>query len=302
MSKRIVIPVSIVLAGIAGGLTVRFLQNCDSDRRPTIDRAAESTHDAASPAAQPEATGAQPPTSDGDELFTVEGASYPTRWKRIEDFDIPLAVFDTVFWEPQDTTSLREMIREKRLFKERTILEIGTGSGLISLCCLKAGAGKVVATDINPAAVECAMFNARRLQLHDRFEVRLVSEGDAGAFAVIRPDERFACIISNPPWEDEAPKTIGEYALYDRNFALMKSLVAGLKQHLIPGGKALLAYGSVTAIRTLLKLCDAENLAVRLLDNRDLDTLPEVFLPGMLVEVWVEEEAIEPSSTKKPGF
>jgi release factor glutamine methyltransferase len=239
---------------------------------------------------------------DADELYPVEGTPYLARWKSIDDFELPLAVFDTVFWEPQDTISLRGLIRETRLVHGKTVLEIGTGSGLVALCCLQAGADRVVATDINPAAVACARFNARRLERPERFEVRQVSESDSGAFAVIRPGERFDLIISNPPWEDEAPKTIGEYALYDRRFALMKSLVAGLRQHLAPGGKALLAYGSVTAVRTLFNVCDAENLYVRLLDERDLDALPEVFLPGMLVEVRTDEKVTDPAPRTKGNF
>lgn len=206
-------------------------------------------------------------------------------WRSVEDFSQPLGLLETVFWEPADTTSLRKLIRETDIVKDRTVLEIGTGSGLVALCCLQAGARRVVATDINPQAIACAAYNAQRLQLEDRLELRLVSQESPQAFAVLAADERFDLIISNPPWEDDTPKSIDQFALYDRKFALLRSLLDGLDQRLSPQGRALLAYGCVTAIHTLEQLAAERNLAVQRLDDRDLSQLPEVFLPGMLLEV-----------------
>jgi methylase of polypeptide subunit release factors len=196
-----------------------------------------------------------------------------------------VAQFRTVFWEPADTESLRKLIRETNLVKDKHVLEIGTGTGLIALCCLKRGAAKVVATDINPHAVANAQYNARRFPVTSVLETRLVGEEDPSAFAVIGPEERFDLIISNPPWEDGKPRVVDEYALYDPEFALLESLLAGMKSHLRPGGKALLAYGCVDAIRLLQDRAPVHGLTVRVLDDRALDVLPNVFLPGMLLEV-----------------
>jgi len=41
------------------------------------------------------------------------------------------------------------------------LLEMGCGSGIISLHCAAAGA-RVTAVDLNPAAVECTIENARK--------------------------------------------------------------------------------------------------------------------------------------------
>jgi hypothetical protein len=56
------------------------------------------------------------------------------RW--VEDLPRDLAQFQTVFWDPRDTESLRQLIRETALVRDKTILEIGSGTGLLSLCCL----------------------------------------------------------------------------------------------------------------------------------------------------------------------
>ncbi|MFV0444697.1 MAG: 50S ribosomal protein L11 methyltransferase [Planctomycetaceae bacterium] len=206
-------------------------------------------------------------------------------WGLVDEWTQPLAIMETVFWEPDDTASLRQRIRESDAVHGKRGLEIGTGSGLLSLCCLQAGARQMVATDINPQAIQCAAYNAHRLGLANRIELRQVGLDAPGAFAVIEPTERFDLIVSNPPWEDQTPNQIAEFALYDPNFALLRSLLAGLRDHLTPTGRAWLAYGNVTGIRTLLAEAPAHGLQSRVLDERSLDTLPENFLPGMLIEL-----------------
>lgn len=213
-------------------------------------------------------------------------SNYDVRaWFPIEDFDPNVAVFESVFWDPRDTASLRELIRESGDIEDKQVLEIGTGSGLLSLCCLKAGAKSVVATDVNPAAVENTTYNADRQKFTEQMEVRQVSEDQLGAFSVIKPEEQFDFIISNPPWVNQKPRTVAEYALYDENFALMKSLFEGLPKHLKPNGRVLLAYGCVDAIKTVEKLAKEHQLELIVHDSRDLDELPEEFLPGYLVEI-----------------
>lgn len=204
---------------------------------------------------------------------------------RIDDFTKKLVKFETVFWEPRDTISLRKLIWRNPDFQGKDILEIGTGTGLLSLYCLNAGAKRVVATDVNPAAVANAAYNAQHLGVGDRFEVRQVPQDKKEAYSVIDPQERFDYIISNPPWENQRPESIDEYALYDEGFELLRSLIAGLRDHLKPNGKAYLAFGCVEAIRHAEELASQFNLRFRILDDRSLESLPEVFLPGMLLEI-----------------
>jgi methylase of polypeptide subunit release factors len=208
-----------------------------------------------------------------------------------------LAQFESVFWEPQDTVSLRQMIVEEESAHGREVLEIGSGTGLLSLLCLQAGAARVVATDINPAAVANTEYNAAQLGWDDRLEARLVPAARPGAFEVIEAGERFDLIISNPPWEDGSIAAPADHALYDPSFALMDSLLDGLPQHLKPGGRCLLAYGHVPAIERLLAQARQRGYQVKVLDPRPLETLRRDFLPGMLIELRRGRDSAPPTST-----
>lgn len=219
----------------------------------------------------------------------TDAAKQVQRWERIEPLPKQVAVFDHVFWEPRDTVSLRRRIRETDLVKGRSVLEIGTGSGIVALCCLQAEAACVVATDVNPWAVRNAVFNGENMQFADRLDVRLVSQNRSAAWTAIRPEEKFDVLVSNPPWELGKPTHIEQFGDFDPGFRLMESIMDGLPDHLNPGGRVFLTYGCVSAIRHLLERTTARGHKYTIHDDRTLDQLPEVFLPGMLIEIHLNE-------------
>ena len=77
------------------------------------------------------------------------------------------------------------------LFRGKSVLDIGVGSGIISLYAALLGAERVVSTDINPAALETTRLNAAEIGVADLIETRLVSGDDISAYSVIQPGERF---------------------------------------------------------------------------------------------------------------
>ena len=223
--------------------------------------------------------------------------SHPTiKTVQVQELPFSLDIFETVFWEPADTDSLRELISESpELVHNKHILEIGTGSGLISLCCKQYGAETVTATDINPTAVACAQTNAKHAGL--AIDVRLVNKQTPSAYSAVT-NEKFDLIVSNPPWEDGKPTADQDYALYDPSFQLLTSIVAEAHEHLRPGGKILLAYGCVDAIRNVYDLADEHGYEVILFDERDFESCPPVFLPGMLLGLTPRSKS--PTAQKQP--
>jgi release factor glutamine methyltransferase len=193
--------------------------------------------------------------------------------------------FESVFWEPDDTVSLRKLIVDDAICAGRDVLEIGTGTGLLSILCLQNDASKVIATDVNEAAVANAKYNAAILVPEETLDVRQVPAASPRAFTVIAPTERFDLIISNPPWEDGVVAKPADHAFYDPGFQLMTSLLDELPEHLNPGGRCLLAYGHAPAIKRLRTECERRGYEFKILDDRNLDTMDVDFLPGMLVEV-----------------
>ncbi|MCC6507811.1 MAG: class I SAM-dependent methyltransferase [Pirellulaceae bacterium] len=205
-------------------------------------------------------------------------------WHTLAPFELPLAQLPTVFWEPDDTVTLRAWIAAEADMKGKRVLEIGPGTGLVSLCCLQAGADQVVAVDINPYAVINTSYNADRLGLVERLDVRQVASLDASPFALMEGED-FDYIISNPPWEDEPVESLDQYALYDPGMRLCQSLLAESRNHLKPGGKLILVYGARTALTTLETRAPQLGWQIRILDARPRDQLPEVFVPGVMLEL-----------------
>ncbi|MFH1800981.1 MAG: 50S ribosomal protein L11 methyltransferase [Candidatus Omnitrophota bacterium] len=143
------------------------------------------------------------------------------------------------------------MEEHRDLFKDKVVLDIGTGSGILGLYAAKLGAKKVVATDIDKAAIECTRENSKRLNFSHVIEARYVPPGDLSAYAVIKPEETFDIILSTPPFilNMNAPVNTNFVDNGDLGFSIIK----GLEKHLKPNGRAVLVYGSLFYHEAMVK-------------------------------------------------
>ncbi len=184
-----------------------------------------------------------------DEHCIVESCEVPL-------FDLPKTVLvrRQGVWNPRDYYALWSRLRADNVVQGKPVMDLGTGSGPLALLMAHFGASKVVATDINPAAVANARQNAARMGWSDRFDVRQVSEEAPGAYAVIGADERFELIVSNPPYDDTQPEDIEDYAESDPGYQFIKSMLRGLPQHLTPTGSMLLLYAEPAGMKPMQEI------------------------------------------------
>ena len=106
--------------------------------------------------------------------------------------------------------------------------DIGTGTGVLAAVLARRGVQHVVATDMDPRALGCARENLDRLDLAAQVEV---------VQADLFPAGRAALVLCNPPWLPGKPSSTIEAAVYDPDSRMLKAYLAGLAEHLLPGGE-----------------------------------------------------------------
>jgi methylase of polypeptide subunit release factors len=123
----------------------------------------------------------------------------------------------------------------------------------------------VIATDQDPRALACARANIELLGLRDTVDVV-----DADLF----PAGRAALVLCNPPWVPARPSSPLEYGIYDPQSRMLRGFLAGLAEHLVPGGEGWLILSDLAehlGLRTRDELRAAiDAAALRVVDRTDV--------------------------------
>lgn len=116
------------------------------------------------------------------------------------------------------------------------VLDMGTGSGVCAVFAARR-ASRVIAVDINRAAVRCTRINAALNALEDRIDVR---HGD-----LFEPvgGEQFDAVLFNPPFFVGPPADERDAAW--RSIDLARRFAAELGRHLRPRGAAYVLLSSI---------------------------------------------------------
>jgi SAM-dependent methyltransferase len=148
------------------------------------------------------------------------------------------------------------------LSEPSTAFDLGTGTGVLAAVLARRGIDRVVATDINPRALACARDNAERLGLAERIEVtgpRLYPKGRADL------------VVCNPPWLPGRPTSAVEGGVYDPDGSMLHDFLAGLTDHVRPGGEGWLVLSDLAehlGLRSRGELLDAiEQAGLRVVDR-----------------------------------
>ena len=106
--------------------------------------------------------------------------------------------------------------------------DIGTGTGVLAAVLALRDVDQVVATDMDPRALECARENIYRLRLPNPVKVMQ---------ADLFPEGLASVIVCNPPWLPARPGSPLEAAVYDEGSRMLLGFLKGLAAHLAPGGE-----------------------------------------------------------------
>ncbi|MFL5735355.1 MAG: methyltransferase, partial [Chloroflexia bacterium] len=190
---------------------------------------------------------------------------------------LDLVVLPTVFHPTWHFTSRFLAEEYPRLLRRGegpacSVLEVGTGTGVVALAAARAEAD-VVAVDSNPVAVKCASLNA-------------AANGLAQKVSVLRGDmfgpvagRRFDVILCNPPYFRGVPRSQVEAAYKGgERLEWLARLGAGAKEHLAPGGSMFCVFGDAAEVGVLVGLIEGEGWSGQCMSRRDL--------PWEQVSIW----------------
>jgi release factor glutamine methyltransferase len=115
-------------------------------------------------------------------------------------YDLKFRVTPAVLIPRRETEELVNLVIKEHQPEERSILDIGTGSGCIAISLKKNLAGvSVTAIDVSAAALEIAEQNSRDLDARVKFLERDILKWRSGPSG-----EKFDIVISNPPYVTES--------------------------------------------------------------------------------------------------
>jgi len=137
------------------------------------------------------------------------------------------------------------------------VLDIGCGSGVLGVNALLAGAGELVAADLNPVAVENTNENLRRNNV-SHLGHAVISD----VFSNV--SGQFDVILFNPPyWGDKPARDLTEMASFDSpNHGFLSAGIAQLHKYLKPNGRCFIAHADQGNLSLLVKKIESANLRI----------------------------------------
>jgi len=164
---------------------------------------------------------------------------------------------DRKVYMPSAATLL--LARNLRDVEGLSVLDLGTGSGILAILASKLGAKRVVATDISRRAVSAAIDNAR-LNGVDNIEFRL-----GYLYEPVR-EEVFDLIICNPPMTP-SPRPLPRYTWGGSDGRrIIEPVIMGASSHLKDRGRLLIPVISLIGIGWAYRLMLSSGLKPKAID------------------------------------
>lgn len=147
--------------------------------------------------------------------------------------------------------------------RDKTVADIGTGSGILALLAARSGAW-VTAVDVNLVAVECASGNALRNGLADRVTIMA-----SDVFDQVPAGSQFDLVITNPPFYPRTAESVP-----DRAFAagagnlFFTKLAEGLPRRLKKDGALVMIHSSDADFQPIALMFEERGMRGRVVSHR----------------------------------
>jgi release factor glutamine methyltransferase len=150
-------------------------------------------------------------------------------------------------------------------FTGKDVIEVGTGSGILSLSAARAGAISVLALDINQAAVDAANLNAANNGL---LQVTAIK---SDLFSAIPATNKFDVIISSPPSFSGEPRDDADRAWHaGPGYRDILALFEQAAERIRPNGKMYILLSSDTNLKLMDSLISAAGFKSKKIAQRSI--------------------------------
>jgi release factor glutamine methyltransferase len=188
--------------------------------------------------------------------------SVPSEGQTVRYLDKEFLVYPNTFWPFADSMPL---VRNFKVAPGESVLDVGTGSGVIGIFACYRGASRVVGVDINPAAIQSAAHNVR---MHGFVDTMTVLQSNL--FEALG-DERFDVITANLPFRNKPAHDVVAMSQWDTEFKTNTRFFEGVGRHLKPEGRIYFVQSNFGEIAAMQRLARAAGLQTRELAREALD-------------------------------
>ncbi|MEV8565865.1 methyltransferase [Streptomyces sp. NPDC051322] len=186
------------------------------------------------------------------------------------EWDLLEEVFAPVYSPSTDVAlEFLNLTGQHSSYRNGSFLEIGCGAGVIAVMAALTGCDRVVASDINPRAVENAAANAHRHGMRGR-----VQAVHSDMFADAATNDRFDTVFWSSNYvrgpQNYTYKTLHEAAYVDAGYRAHRAYIRDAPRRLTEGGSALLHFSSRGDLSELHRIADEYGHELRVLQRLEV--------------------------------
>ena len=172
---------------------------------------------------------------------------------------VDIFVQDKVFTpDPAITNSTAILLNTIPDIKGKTVLDMGTGTGIIAIYCALKGAKKVVACDVDPLAIENAKKNVKKYDFEEQIELI-----KSDLFENV--EGKFDYILANLPILDEV------WATAELTENIIARYLRASREHIKKGGKVYFTWASFVDIVPVQAFCNELGYNFRIITEHEGD-------------------------------